>query len=80
MKCTRSRLNGDPAIKQAHKSSTSRFDFDREQVVKWNCVFRRRQAEPIKPGDYSFQLYVVIGTREDCRRTLASLAQEFAGR
>ncbi len=57
-----------------------RFDFDREQVVKWNCVFRRRQAEPIKPGDYSFQLYVVIGTREDCRRTLASLAQEFAGR
>jgi hypothetical protein len=57
-----------------------RFKFDREKVLKWNCVFRRRQAEPLKPGDYSFQLYVVIGTREDCRRTLAALTQEFGGR
>lgn len=57
-----------------------RFKFDHDQVVKWNCVVRMRQTEPIKPGDYSFQLYVVIGTREDCRRTLAALTQEFAGR
>lgn len=57
-----------------------RFEFESEKVVKWNCVFRRRQAEPIKPGDYSFQLYVVIGTREDCRRALATLSREFAGR
>jgi hypothetical protein len=57
-----------------------RFKFEREKVVKWNCVFRLRQPEPIKPGDYSFQLYVVIGTREDCRRTLAALTQEFGGR
>lgn len=57
-----------------------RFEFEREKVVKWNCVFRRRQPEPIKPGDYSFQLYVVIGTRDDCRRTLAALSREFASR
>jgi hypothetical protein len=57
-----------------------RFAFDREKVVKWNCVFRLRQPEPMKPGDYSFQLYVVIGSREDCRRTLADLSREFAGR
>jgi hypothetical protein len=57
-----------------------RFKFEREKVVKWNCVFRVRQPEPIKPGDHSFQLYVVIGTREDCRRTLATLTQEFGGR
>lgn len=57
-----------------------RFEFEREKVVKWNCVFRIRQPEPIKPGDYSFQLYVVIGTREDCRRALAALTREFAGR
>lgn len=56
------------------------FQFERERVVKWNCVFRLRQAEPIKPGDYSFQLYVVIGTREDCRRGLEALTREFAGR
>jgi hypothetical protein len=29
---------------------------------------------------FSYQLYVVIGTREDCRRTLAALTQEFGGR
>ena len=57
-----------------------RFEFEPEKVVKWNCVFRLRQTEPIKPGDYAFQLYVVIGTREDCRRTLAALRQEFAAR
>ncbi len=57
-----------------------RFEFEREKVVKWNCVFRIRQPEPIKPGDYSFQLYVVIGNREDCRRALAALTREFAGR
>ena len=57
------------------------FRFEgRDQVMKWNCVFRLRQADPIKPGDYSFPLYVVIGTREDCRRTLAALTREFAGR
>jgi hypothetical protein len=65
---------GQPAV------GYGRFEFEREKVVKWNCVFRRRGADPIKPGDYSFQLYVVIGTREDCRRTLAALSQEFAGR
>lgn len=57
-----------------------RFAFPREKVVKWNCVFRLRQPEPIAPGDYSFRLYVVLGTEEDCRRTLAALTREFAGR
>jgi hypothetical protein len=56
-----------------------RFKFEHEKVVKWNCVFRLRQDKPIPPH-HSFQLYVVIGTREDCRRTLAALTQEFAGR
>ncbi len=65
---------GQPAI------GYGRFKFEHDKVVKWNCVFRLRQAESIKPGDYSFPLYVVIGTREDCRRTLAALTREFAGR
>jgi len=61
--------------------SYGRFRFEgRDQVMKWNCVFRLRQAEPIKPGYHSFQLFVVIGTREDCRRTLAELTRLFAGR
>ncbi len=65
---------GQPAI------GYGRFKFEHDKVVKWNCVFRLRQAESIKPGDYSYQLYVVLGTREDCRRTLAALTQEFADR
>lgn len=65
---------GQPAV------GYGRFRFERDKVVKWNCVFRRHGAEPIAPGDYSFQLFVVIGTREDCRRTLAALSRDFAGR
>jgi hypothetical protein len=65
---------GQPAV------GYGRFQFAREKVVKWNCVFRLRSPGGIVPGDYAYQLYVVIGTREDCRRTLAALTQEFGGR
>jgi hypothetical protein len=65
---------GQPAV------GYGRFKFEHDKVVKWNCVFRLRSPGGIKPGDYGYQLYVVIGTREDCRRTLAALTQEFAGR
>ena len=57
-----------------------RFKFEHEKVVKWNCAFRLRSPAGIKPGVYGYQLYVVIGTREDCRRTLAALTREFADR
>jgi hypothetical protein len=56
------------------------FEFPEAKVVKWNCVFRRRQAEPIPAGRHVFQLYVVIGTKEDCRRALVDLAREFPAR
>lgn len=65
---------GQPAV------GYGRFQFEHDKVVKWNCVFRLRSPEGIKPGDYGFQLYVVLGTREDCRRTLAALTKEFADR
>jgi len=65
---------GQPAV------GYGRFKFDHDKVVKWNCVFRLRSPGGIKPGDYGYQLYVVVGTREDCRRTLAALTREFADR
>lgn len=65
---------GQPAV------GYGRFQFEHDKVVKWNCVFRLRSPEGIRPGDYGFQLYVVLGTREDCRRTLAALTKEFAAR
>ncbi len=57
-----------------------RFSFAADQVVKWNCVFRLNQSEPLRAGDYSYQLYVVLGSQEDCRAALAALTKEFAGR
>jgi hypothetical protein len=65
---------GQPAV------GYGRFKFEHDKVVKWNCVFRLRSPAGIKPGDYGYQLFVVLGTREDCRRTLAALTQEFADR
>ena len=65
---------GQPAV------GYGRFKFEHEKVVKWNCVFRLRSPGGIVPGDYGYQLYVVIGSREDCRRALAALSREFAGR
>jgi hypothetical protein len=56
------------------------FEFPVAKVVKWNCVFRVHQAEPIPAGDHAFRLFVVIGSREDCRRALVDLARESAGR
>lgn len=56
------------------------FKFDHDKVMKWNCVFRLRSPAGIKPGDYGYQLFVVLGTREDCRRILATLTREFADR
>jgi hypothetical protein len=51
-----------------------RFRFQAENVVKWNCVFRARHAEKVAPGDYTFLLWVVVGTLEDVRQSLAVLA------
>ena len=65
---------GQPAV------GYGRFKFDHDKVMKWNCVFRLRSPAGIKPGDYGYQLFVVLGTREDCRRTLAALTREFADR
>ncbi len=54
-----------------------RFQFEPEKVVKWNCVFRLKEPAGAKAGDYPFQLYVVFGSREDCRRALVALHERF---
>lgn len=55
-----------------------RFRFKAEKVVKWNCVFRVRDDKGVKPGDYSYQMFVPLGTREDVRLALAALRKELA--
>lgn len=55
-----------------------RFRFRAEQVVKWNCVFRQRNAEQVPAGEYHFRVYVAVGSLEDVRAALNSLVREFA--
>ena len=53
-----------------------RFRFAAEKVVKWNCVFRIRDAHGIKPGEYPFRLFVAVGTLDDVRESFTVLANE----
>lgn len=50
-----------------------RFRFAAQRVVKWNCVFRVRAKDGIQPGQYRYQMFVPIGTREDVRRSFEAL-------
>jgi hypothetical protein len=54
-----------------------RFRFRAERVVKWNCVFRVRDPEGIRPGDYRYRTFVIVGTLEDVRHSLGNLREEF---
>lgn len=49
------------------------FTFERERVVKWNCVFRLRSDRPIPPGSHEFQVLVVLGPRRECEKALADI-------
>lgn len=53
-----------------------RWRFARERVVKWNCVYRVRDPRQVPAGDYTFQMYVPVGTREEVRQMLSTLAGE----
>ncbi len=54
-----------------------RFRFAREQVVKWNCVFRQGgPGQRIAPGRYPFRLFVAVGTLADVRDALQRLPAE----
>ena len=57
---------------QPHTTGPSygRWRFRAEQVVKWNCVFRVRDAQPLRAGDYSFRMLIPIGTRAEVEQML----------
>ena len=40
------------------------------------AVFRAREPEGIKPGDYGYQMYVAVGSREEVARTLPDLLED----
>lgn len=53
-----------------------RFRFNAQKVVKWNCVFRIRDADGVAAGDYTFRSMVAVGTLGDVQRTLTQLAEQ----
>lgn len=55
-----------------------RFRFAAEKVVKWNCVFRVRDGAGIAPGDYPFQMFVIVGDLKTVAESLRALHREFA--
>ena len=55
-----------------------RFRFSAEKVVKWNCVFRVRDADGIPPGDYPFRMFVLVGDLATVTDSLRALHREFA--
>lgn len=55
-----------------------RFLFEAAKVVKWNCVFRLRDTKGVPSGEYSYRMFVAVGSLEDVRQSLNSLVREFA--
>jgi hypothetical protein len=55
-----------------------RFRFPQRKVVKWNCVFRIRDLESVKPGDYPFRMFVVVGDLKAVTKSLRTLKEKFA--
>jgi hypothetical protein len=55
-----------------------RFRFHEEKVVKWNCVFRVREAASLAPGDYPFRMFVIVGDLATVTASLRALHREFA--
>lgn len=52
-----------------------RFRFPREQVTKWNCVWRYTAASGVPPGDYSFRTFVVLGDQTLVQTGLRALLE-----
>ena len=53
-----------------------RWNFRTQQVVKWNCVFRHRDPQGLRPRDFSFRCFVVIGELDTVAATMQKLHQQ----
>lgn len=60
--------------------SYGRWRFRAEKVVKWNCVFRVKDQAGLKPGEYPFRMFVIVGDLTIVRDNLRALRNEFTHR
>ncbi|MBM84118.1 MAG: hypothetical protein CMJ78_26490 [Planctomycetaceae bacterium] len=59
------------------RAGYGRFRFVPQKVVKWNCVFRIRNLEGVRPGDYSYRMFIPVGTQKMVTTALRELHREF---
>jgi len=53
-----------------------RFRFVQEKVVKWNSVFRVKDPNGIRAGNYDYRNFVVVGSAQNVRDTIVGLSKE----
>lgn len=53
-----------------------RFRFPTDKVVKWNCVFRVKKPKGVPAGEYSYRMFLAVGTVDDVRSTLSEIAAD----
>jgi hypothetical protein len=53
-----------------------RWRFKRENVVKWNVVFRVRSADAVRAGEYPYRNFIVVGDLATVRSSLRALHDE----
>ncbi|MFN0019298.1 MAG: hypothetical protein ACKVP0_13625 [Pirellulaceae bacterium] len=70
-------FSSDQPSRGFEQAGYGRFRFRAEKVVKWNCVFRVNDDNGVRSGEYSYRMFVPIGTREDVRLALVALQKEF---
>jgi hypothetical protein len=61
-----------------------RFVFEKEKVTKWNCVFRKviekdaaGESIPLAAGEYSFQMFVIVGDLNTVHKSMLALQKTF---
>lgn len=63
---------GPEAPRDGHGPTYGRWRMKEFHVVKWNCVFRLQNPNALA-GDYSYHIFVAVGSLEDVRTTFAAL-------
>ena len=70
-----------PQEKDYGPASYGRWRFGAERVNKWNCVYRvRDEAKGVKPGDYAFRAFVIVGDLEVVTKSIEALRTEYERR
>ncbi len=68
-------IAGLPTAKGQTGPGYGRWNFANEQVVKWNVVYRVANADGVPSGEYSYRVYVIVGSRENVRVSLDQLVK-----